>query len=590
MQTKQQLEDNFLKLIDSYKSYNPKLKLNFLAKLLNSFITYLRNHLENLDDKKTGWNNIIVKIEYSLGKDDDGSENIYMKESNPAQNIMEKVYLDIFRTITKNAKIFKTNGNSNYQTPKEFLKEISNLSDEEQGEKVYKLFNPEPFIIKPFDDRPTIIINFQPLVHDKDSNQKYYQVLLKLDVGTSKPYNWKEEAKNFFWNGITEYVYQITGDNTFSFVHEIEPALLQPEKLGIKTLDKSKQLIKASLHTELQKFGRKPKKNGTIFDLLPEPLDDEVQKDISDYKIEVIGLDNTKAQNQALFAVQKLFHETGYQGNSQGKTLSKNDNSFKFMGYLPAMKFTPAQYLEAYGVNKKESSRGKWEYHSNERSEAMKALRELSQKKYLFYYERKYWKDGKEVYDLITTVRSLFNITEGYEAIDKNVVTNIKTGKGALETDQKIGNIVLEPCPMLLDQIDTYFVLKPANYYQEIKLLVGKTGKQVPLFIDFLIAEVTKKEISAKGKEIDWLIEMNYETLAYKLRMDKLLKQGKATKIKQELHKCYEIAKQLGYLMDYKTVLGATMELERLTLNSDKFKRVKEINEEIIKIDSKVIF
>lgn len=589
MQVKQ-LEDNLLKLVSDYKESNPKLKLNFLAKLLTNFVLQLKNYLEELADRKTSWNNIILKIEYSLGKSDDGSDNIYIKQSNPTQNIIEKVYLDILRVITKNAKIIKDKDNTNFAPPKEFIKEVSELSEEEQAERLYKLFNPTPFIIKPFDDKPSVIINFQPLIHDKEINQKYYQVLINIDVGTSKPYNWKDEAKNNFWNGIIEYIYQITGENTFAFIHDIDGILLQPQKMEVKAIDKSKQLIKASLHTELQKFGRKPKKNGTIYDLLPEQLDEEVQKDISDYKVEVIGLNNTKAQNQALFAVQKLFHETGYQGNTEGKNLSKQDNSFKFMGYLPGMKFTPSHYLDAYGVNKKESSRGKWEYNSNERSEALKALRELSQKKFLFYYERKYWKDGKEVYDLITTVRSLFNIVEGYEAIDKNEVTNIKTGKNMSDIDQKIGHIVLEPCPILLDQIDTYFVLKPANYYQEIKLLVGKTGKQVPLFIDFLIAEVTKKEIAAKGKEIEWLIEMNYETLAYKLRMDNLLKQGKATKIKQELKKCYEIAKQLGYLLEYETIKGSTMELEKLVLNKNKFKRVKEINEEIIKIDSKAIF
>ena len=43
------------------------------------------------------------------------------------------------------------------------------------------------------------------------------------------------------------------------------------------------------------------------------------------------------------------------------------DNSFKFSGYLPVLKITASQYLDAYGVNKKETERNKTEYNSNER-------------------------------------------------------------------------------------------------------------------------------------------------------------------------------------------------------------------------------
>lgn len=555
---------------------------------MNSFISYLRKQLENLENNKTNWNDIILNIEYTLETDNDGYENISLKENNLTQNIMEKAYLDVFKEITRNAVIIKSNGASNFHASEEFLKEINELTGEEQADKVYKLFNPEPFIIKPFDDKPAIIINFQPLINDKDTNQKYYQVLIKIDTGNSKPYLWKQEGKNHFWDGINKYISQINGENVFLFVNEIVPENLHTQKLDIKTIDKSKQLIKTSLHTELQKFGSKPKKQGSLFDLLPKPLEEEVNKDIFEYSIEVVGIDDTKVQNQALFAIQKLLHDTGYKGNTEGKTLNKEDNSFKFMGYLPMIKFTPSQYLEAFGTGKRETARGKWEFNSHERTDALKALRELSMKKYLFYYKRKYWKDGKEVYDLITTVRSLFNIVEGYESLNKAEVDSIQGSKRNSDVEEKLNFIVIEPCPLLVDQIETYFVLKPANYYQEIKLLVGRTSKHATLFIDYLIAEVTKKEITAKGKDINWNIELNYETLAYKLRMNKYLETKQLKRIRKELEKCYELAKQLGYLLDYNTITGKTTELERLVLNPEKFRRIKEIDEEIKKIDSQI--
>lgn len=579
--------ENYSQLIETIKEKKLGINLNSLSKLLNHFVMSLKTLIENVDEKAINWENSYVQLEYPIEIDKDGLEIIFIKEKDYfVDKALEKDYIEIFKTITKNITLTHEKTRSRHNFPNNVIEEIKRLSPEQQTEIINKYLEIDPIILNPVLDKPSVVINFHPLVIDNENNKKFYPVVIGLKCDGFKPSRWRENTKTEFWKNIFKFISDISPkiNLTFDFNNEILSVPL-PEP-DIKALNSKNKLIKTSLHTELQKFGKRPKhKTDSVFDLLPAPIDDDTKKDIANYQINVVGIDNTHAQNMALFALQRLLHETNYKGNIEGKKLSKEENSFKFTGHLPFMKFTPSQYLDAYGVKKKQTARGKSEFHSNERTEALKALRELSDKKYLYYYERKYWKDGKEVLDIIKTVRPLFSIVEGYEAIDISERDEVLSE----QADEKLNFIVVEPCPMLVDQIDTYFVLKPANCYQEIRLLVGKTSRHVPLFIDYLRAEVTKREISMRAKgEIDWSIEINYENLAYKLRMESFINTKQVKRIKQTLEKCYKIAIQLGYLIEYKTIHGQNKEVEKLVLNSDKFRRVKEIDEEIKNIESKI--
>lgn len=160
--------------------------------------------------------------------------------------------------------------------------------------------------------------------------------------------------------------------------------------------------------------------------------------------------------------------------------LKGQDNAFFFKGHLPAIKFRASEYLDAYGVGKRETERGRYEYNANERAEA---LRDLHDKSKLFAYDRKYWvidKKGRneEHYDVIRTVRPLITITEGYQALTRSERDQVIYGDPQA-VDEKLTVIALKPCPALVDQITRYFVLKPANYRQEIRLLVSHASKYV---------------------------------------------------------------------------------------------------------------
>lgn len=565
------IEDNLKKFIDKYHT-DKRFNSSFFIKLLDYIIESFKEQFEKITDN-TDWDDLVFKVEYEI-------EN---KENKEAQELLQENYLNILKVITNGTKIIEKNGTSTFDAPKNIIDKIKLLPKEEQSTEMNRFFDIEPLIIKPRTDKPAIAIKFKPLIVDKDENTSFYRILLKFISGNSKPYRWKEEARNNFWKILNDHINSFDKESLTLF--EINDTPIKTNRKVMKNIADNNRMIKASLHTELQKFGRKDAKNiSSVMKMITEN-DEDFKNELDKYRIDVIGIDMTKSQNQSLFAIQNLLHENNYKGNTKPIEMKKETNSFKFMGNLPVIRFTPSKYLEAFGVSKKLSKREKMEYLANERTEALKALDELSQKKYLFHYKKKYWKDGKEVYDVVTTVRNLFNLTYKYEAVNKEEIALLKEEQFNHSLDKKLNFIELEPCPLLIDQIETYFVLKPANYYQEINLKLDRPNKQVVLFIDFLIAEVTKKEMAAKAKkeEIEWVIEINFETLAYKLRMEKMIQEKRVSRVKTYLEKCYESAKKLDYLLEYSTVKGTAKDIEKLVLNPEKFKRVKEINEELQK-------
>jgi hypothetical protein len=448
------------------------------------------------------------------------------------------------------------------------------------------------------------------LVYNKTALDKVREIFKKQPKpGTTRPKNPKAKAREgMFLDGIFALLrtppspgdsITLTPDelnqlhkDTYQFFEKLYKTPPPPE------------IVKASLHAELQKFGKKKKVNQLdLFDAVSS-ADKELA---TTHNIEVAGIDISKAQNKALFAIQTLLSKTSFEGNVNGKEIRKFESGFKFSGYLPQVRVSISEYLDAFGVGKRTTARDKQEYNSNERAEALKALRDLHDNRYLFFYEKKYWVDAgkgkppEERFDVVKTVRPLITITEGYQELTRpekdslmdGATTGTILGSGVIPVDQKLTHIQIEPAPILIDQVDKYFVLKPANCYQEIKLLVGNASKFTERFIDYLFVEVAKRESSARqakgGKNTHWKIEINYKELARTLRMDSWLNSRNWKQIRGALDKAYDIAKQLGYLNGYKTIQGVTKEKEVFTLNPEKFKRAKEIDSEREQIEAQAI-
>ena len=284
----------------------------------------------------------------------------------------------------------------------------------ERGEELNFRFdmsvNPdEPKAGKPYPLRGTVSVKFNPFVIDRGERQADYPVFVGvafkgLRAGFT-PDKWSESLKRSISEGLLGNLLK----GLLGQIPETKtpPAIPQPQ---VKAKSRETPLVKVPLHAEGQKFGRVP--TPAQRSLFEEP---EVKRQADEWGIEVVGIDATKAQENALFALQRLFADTDYQGNRAGKDYDNEirANPFKFSGTTPILEFTPAQYLEAYGLNRTETPRGWLEFSHAEKSEALQALQDLGNKRFLFYFERKYKKDGEWRSELIKVVAPLIVMSGG---------------------------------------------------------------------------------------------------------------------------------------------------------------------------------
>ncbi|MFN8578220.1 MAG: hypothetical protein U0354_15390 [Candidatus Sericytochromatia bacterium] len=558
-------------------------------------ITSLKNYLDNTKNY-SNWGKTYLEIQIPINLE--GKNNIFNIKENDIQNndskiteISEKIVNQFFNNkylfalrLLSHDQINLITHNKKLLLPTPFVSAIKTISLFDKKKRSQKsimkdLVKSEVFqinISKDEKENITFFIDFNSFNIDKNFKNFYFSIYTGLDFTGLKVDDLTKESKEQIWQDLFNKINKMSDKN-------LEKELIKLPDFEFNPIDKKTNLVRVSLHTENLKFGKKPDSSNNI-------VENEDNKELLiEHQIEAVGIDNTQAQNQALFAIQKLLHETNYKGNLE-ESGDIESPYFRFKGYMPAMKFTPAQYLDAYGVPKYETSRGKIEYSGEARKQAMDSLKEIALKMHLLIYKKISWvKNDKGKYeekiDRIETITPLVRITQGWQNLSRKEDSMLDINETNNSIDEKLKFISLEPCPTLVDQIDSYFVLKPANYYQEIKLIETHASKYVYLFIDYLLAEIAKRDIATRNKKtsnkINWIIRQDYEALAYTLRMNSYIKNKKIKDIKKALDKCFDVAKKLRYITEYKLISNENSnEIYEIILNPDKFKRVKEIEAE----------
>ena len=151
------------------------------------------------------------------------------------------------------------------------------------------------------------------------------------------------------------------------------------------------KLVMVGLYAEMLKFGRKP-------DLTKPTLDHQLTLSgalaaAKGHNLTEIGYDLTFGEARALFAVQSLLHDTSYKGNQPPQRLSGNTGC-RFTGDLPWLIVPISDYLDAYGVSKRTTKRGKSEYTSAGRTSALHAIDALAARQVIHAYDRKTYGGG----------------------------------------------------------------------------------------------------------------------------------------------------------------------------------------------------
>ena len=313
---------------------------------------------------------------------------------------------------------------------------------------------------------------------------------------------------------------------------------------------------KASMQLELQKFGQdSPKARQLLIQFDPSLEEDQ---DELDRQIETAGLDLTVTEDRALSALLILLDRKGYKGDGSREIES---DAWKWKGRIPRLSFTWTEFYEAYGLQMYGD-----QYQGRQMAEAKKALESLQRPFSFVYQKRKHEGTGKRrktLYDAIRIKRPLIQINpiEGFTDLTEEELEQVKAG-AEMKTRLRRTQLQVEFSPIVVDQLSTFYLLKPASFHQDLsKLLKGKRPHTAyVLFCNFLLTL----------NKTPWKI--GKETLARRLRLTSLIEQRQKALLEKTIQECLRLAKELGFLLAYSQDATGMI---TLSLNEEKCKRIK---------------
>jgi len=281
--------------------------------------------------------------------------------------------------------------------------------------------------------------------------------------------------------------------------------------------------VKVTVHSTILKLGQQP--DPTRPHLKNRMSNINVTIEASSKHTKVFGFDLSYAQDRALFAVQVLLDETNYQGNAPVVKLNKSAR-YRYDSTLPVLEIKTADFLRAYGVKQTKTHRG-MEFSPQGRRVAISALKDLAMDEYLVVYEKSFVvnpKSKKKMWrkTLVEDVAPLIAV---------NILANGRTLK-------------IIPNPVLVDQIESYFILKPRGFFDLVP------GKDIVAarFLDYLLWQ---GEMKRRSKDLNWEIRISVDVLAWYLRLNAMLNARKTGAIREKLIQLYKLGVNLGYLASY---------------------------------------
>ncbi len=543
----------------------------FLSRLIFNAINNLAKSTQNPNFKNTNMKTPFIETSYPVQlKWGDVQKEIsegLLKISKKSPNVLAKIPLEnkqeqLLNILNRN-RISIVDNDIEFEIPNEHIEcqklingDIPQILKETETPLSRVRFKGE-FSSKKLQFEGVVFVIFTPLLVVKNTEEIRFPIFAGLKTLNNAHETFTQKQEKVFWENLLKLLGESLISNNNTKMDLLNPVLNTPKS----------PLIKSPVHLEALKQGHHPESLQLKFPFY---------KNENPAQVDVIGLNLDKKHRHALNAIQKLLAYTKYKGNTTGTT-HNGDNSFNFTGYLPRIKFTRAEYLEAYGVKKYKTSRGKWEFSGRDANEALGALGDLATQNHLIVSKRKRFESGHEVIDRIQTVSPVLKIFEGWNKLTKKEDVDLDNNFESESTNEKHAGFLVEPCPLLVDQIETYFVLKPANMYQEIKLKVPSASKYVYAFIDLILHEAHLKKSKDKQKNWPKIIEFSRENLAYKLRLDGYIKSRNWKRIGQILSKCVQVATSLGWISKHEESPGKTVKiLDRFFISQKKFEEISK--------------
>jgi hypothetical protein len=257
------------------------------------------------------------------------------------------------------------------------------------------------------------------------------------------------------------------------------------------------------------------------------------------------GVVLNQAQRRVLEGILKAFTDTDYKGNwaidknsypEKEHPVNKITGAYSNVDKIPVIELTQAELIKLSGYD---SVQG-------DKVDVVEALRFLGTKQFCFYWLRlKTDEKGKPVKDK----RGDFVKEEVMEVGSLFRVKYVRTEGGELKYYE------IHPSAPVLDQVNSYFLLVPNNWEEEVKELTGKRASsytyQFLLWLRLQYEHIRRFNKTGGNKRKARPLEINksWEEIAIALKMPETMYKANRKRASKMIQEAYTVAIKLGYLV-----------------------------------------
>lgn len=311
------------------------------------------------------------------------------------------------------------------------------------------------------------------------------------------------------------------------------PSTIAPNdaRWDLQRLDWSVSFPRSPQHLSNQLRGKRVSSQLELFDEVYGTLKPEIRQMVEEKAISVVGLDLKINQQRGYEAGLRLLASSNYQSRR--------------------VVVTPQDWLRAYDLQPRETSRGWKEISGQERADAFAALISLAGMPCLISYR----KQENNRWYLIERVTTLWKVEIKTLLGDQN----IEPAKLTPDRISDIEKIAIEFDDVWFDQREQYYFYKPACLYTRLALtLPGKIRRQpehLHPFLDWIFSEAGRLRVLHKHEpeeQRSWVISSPWIDLAYQCRMTRQLEHRNYKRVQQALLDSAQMAQAAQIIRSFK--------------------------------------
>jgi hypothetical protein len=291
-----------------------------------------------------------------------------------------------------------------------------------------------------------------------------------------------------------------------------------------------------------------------------EVLEDHIKKTETklNNRPDKFGIELNKSQLMVFEGIVKAFSNKNYKGDasvmvdekflreaSGGKLRKDVSTIYDNIPEIPLIRITQAELIRLSGFS---TTHG-------DKVDVINALQYLATNQFCFYW-RRLKKNSKGI--PTKDKKGDFELEEVMEVGTLLRVKTIKNNEGIFQYYE------VQPSPVMVDQLESHFLLLPNNWRDEVKSITGKTASSYTyLFLLWLRNEFEKirsnnlSKYNENKKPKPFIIKKSWSDIAFSLAMPESLYKRNRSRAEKIIKEAYDVAIKIGYLNKVDTSGGA---------------------------------